>query len=115
MTVGGTDANWTTQGDLYVGGSTLSAGGSGTLIVNAGGLATVTDTLTVWNNGVVHLNGGELAVGSITFPGSTFDFDAGTLRFREVVTLNTALLDKTLGTRTSSARTNTWRSTSRRR
>ena len=101
VTVGGvvssTPARWTTNGNLYVGGSTLSAGGAGTVIINSGGNVAVTDTLTVWDDGVVNLNGGSLVVGSMAFPGSTFNFLSGTLRLTGDVQLNSAFLDKTLG------------------
>ena len=78
VTVGGFNSKWTVTGNLYIGGSTFSAGGFGTLTINSGGSVTVTDTLTVWNDGAVNLSGGSLTVGAMAFPGSTFNFISGT-------------------------------------
>ncbi|MGE0384984.1 MAG: beta strand repeat-containing protein [Gammaproteobacteria bacterium] len=63
---------------LHVGGSTDGVGGTGLFNVN-GGVATVAQNLTLWDDGTVNLAGGTLNVGRLDKQGSTFNFIAGTL------------------------------------
>lgn len=66
--------------DLYVGGVDGVAGGEGDLFINPGGIVTVSNRLTLWLQGSVHLNGGTLRADIIDHThGGTFDFGAGTL------------------------------------
>jgi hypothetical protein len=53
------------SGDIYVGGTYYSAGGSGTFSVTSGTLA-VANVLQVWPSSTVIINGGTNSVGSLT-------------------------------------------------
>jgi len=103
VTVSGTDATgtvpstWTNSGSLYIGGDASTAGGTGTLTVGFGGVVNVTDTLKVWDDGTVNLNGGTINTGALVFSGSTFNFNAGKLHFPSDPGLDAALLAKILG------------------
>ena len=76
---------------LAVGGSgSTSSGGAAMLEIGAGGFVDAAE-LHIWSDGVVHLNGGQLTVESISFAGSgQFDWDVGTLEFDQ----NNATLDE---------------------
>ncbi len=72
-----------TAAQIYVGGSSSGAGGTGTLTVNTGGTVTSTGALTVYDAGsnVVNLAGGTLNAGTIDTEGdpSRFNWTSGTL------------------------------------
>jgi hypothetical protein len=63
-TFNGSGATLNTQGSMYLGGSTGTSGGTGTLNVQSG-VMTVQGTLKLWNNGSVNLTGGTLNVGTL--------------------------------------------------
>lgn len=81
-TIGGTGSSMLNVTDsLYLGGNDSGQIGNGTLNVNAGGTANVTNTLKLWGSGTVNLNGGTIHTRSFTAnSGSTFNFNNGTLR-----------------------------------
>ena len=66
-------------GNLYIGGSTSAAGGSGHMTVRDGSTASVTDLVKVWNTGTLTLSGGTLNTLRIEAAPGGFDFQAGTL------------------------------------
>jgi fibronectin-binding autotransporter adhesin len=79
---------WNVATSMYVAGdvATASAGaGTGTLNIDAGGRVNITDTLKVWNKGVVNFDGGALGTLELTtltrVAGSTFAFQSGKLSF----------------------------------
>ncbi|HBO44835.1 MAG TPA: hypothetical protein DD670_13070, partial [Planctomycetaceae bacterium] len=81
VTVAGTDSTWTTS-SLYLGGTSTAAGGTGTLIVDAGGTVDVAGTLKLWGVGVVGLLDREarVNVGSLIIqPGGVVSHIDGTL------------------------------------
>jgi T5SS/PEP-CTERM-associated repeat protein len=88
---------WSNSGSVFVGGNFAQAGGHGSLNISPGGFVAIADSLVIWNNGTVTLAGGQLKLGSIDFRGSTFNFNAGTLRFTDVVNLDAFFVDKLLG------------------
>jgi len=55
---------------VYVGGSTISAGGTGVLTVNNTGQLSVAGAMKVWNHGRANLNGTTAAVGSLSIVGN---------------------------------------------
>ena len=70
----------------------------GTLNINAGGLVSVGFELNLGNRGTVHLNGGTLSVGGVIFESTPhMNFNAGTLRFTDDVTLTDPMLDVIFG------------------
>jgi len=100
VTVAGTasdSSTWDNSASVYVGGDDSAAGGSGTMTVGYGGTVNVANTLKVWDDGTVNLNGGTINTGTLVFSGSTFNFHAGTLHFTSDPGLDTALLGKILG------------------
>ena len=90
-------ATWDSSGSVYVGGREESAGGTGTLTVGLGGTVNVADTLKIWNNGTVNLNGGTINTGELAFAGSEFNFNAGKLHFASDPGLDAAMLARILG------------------
>jgi T5SS/PEP-CTERM-associated repeat protein len=85
---------------LYVGGSDVGAGGTGTLNINGGGSVSVTNELVIYNGDTVNLNAGGLSglnLKTLTRnAGSQFNFTSGRLYFFDNDTnnriLNTAAL-----------------------
>ena len=88
---------WSNSGSVYVGGNFTQAGGQGSLDINPGGFVSIAESLVIWNNGTATLAGGQLNLGSIDFRGSTFNFNAGTLRFTDVVNFDAFFVEKLLG------------------
>lgn len=79
-TVSGAGSMWTNNNDLYVGGGNTSAGGTGTLHLEAGGTVDVTGTTRLWSTGTVNLSGGTLITDTVDHTdGGVFNFTAGTL------------------------------------
>lgn len=75
--VTGAGSRWTINEGLYVGGSSVAAGGTGTLTVANGG-AVSSLGFRQWN-GTVTLDGGSLTTSNYTRSGGTFHFHDGTL------------------------------------
>lgn len=79
-TVDGTGSTWTNSDSLYIGGSTNTAGGTGTLNITNDGAVTVTNTTKLWAGGTLNLDGGTLTTGSFdNTEGGTFNWTDGTL------------------------------------
>ena len=51
VTVTGTDSTWNHSADLFLGGTSNAAGGTGTLNVESGGAVNIDDTLVIWDQG----------------------------------------------------------------
>jgi len=76
----GTGAQLEVEGGLYIGGTSASAGGEGTLTVDYAGKAAIGGTLKIWGDGTVNLNSGELIADQIVkTAGATFNFTGGRL------------------------------------
>ncbi len=85
-TIGGTGnpSTWTTSDSLYVGGSTDTAGGTGSLNVVNNGLAQVDATFKIWTDGAVNLSGGTLTLnGPLEDGGGTFNFTSGVMNVND--------------------------------
>ncbi|MBW1800712.1 MAG: hypothetical protein JRJ85_08275, partial [Deltaproteobacteria bacterium] len=84
VTVDGTGSLWDNSGSVYVGGNSTATGGTGVLNIRNGSLVEVTDTLKLWDQGRVNLDGGELRVGTfeIDDPG-IFNWISGRLTLME--------------------------------
>jgi len=64
----------------YIGGSSTASGGSGTLEISGVGDALFSNTLKIWDAGVVNLSGGMLKAGTIdNTNGGAFNVTGGTL------------------------------------
>ena len=61
-TVTGANSRWENSGQLFIGGSTSPAGGSGSgsLIINGGGIVSAANGVTIWSTGSLSGNGGTL-------------------------------------------------------
>ncbi len=67
-------------GNLYVGGSSSAAGGSGHLLVQSDGQVDVGGFLVVWDTGTLTINGGTITTDSLQIlPGATQNFASGHL------------------------------------
>ncbi len=64
--VSGSGSTWSNIGDLNIGGTAESSGGSGTLTVESGGLVTVDGNTRVWDSGSVMMQGGRFEFGRIS-------------------------------------------------
>ena len=84
-TVTGAESQWNNSNSLYIGGSRLEAGGSGTLNIDDSGLVTVSGTTKLWSGGTVNLNGGTLDVGVLDLTLGTFNMLDGLLHADSVV------------------------------
>lgn len=82
---------------LHVGGDDSAAGRTGTLTVGLGGTVNVANTLKIWDDGTVNLNGGTINTAALVFAGSTLNFNAGKLHFTSDPGLDAALLAKIFG------------------
>ena len=79
VTVGGQGSSWTNTRDLFIGGRSGSAGGTGELTVSSGGTVNVTRNLKMWPGGTLNVNGGSVSVGSIWSDGGAVNFTAGSV------------------------------------
>jgi T5SS/PEP-CTERM-associated repeat protein len=81
-TVSGVGSSLTSDG-IYIGGSTVAAGGAGALTVTGGGGVSVSGTTQIWNTGSLTIDGGSLTTGSLmrsgglTFPSGTLTINGG--------------------------------------
>lgn len=80
--VSGAGSAWLNSGSLSIGGSEIAAGGSGDVVVDAGGHIGVGGALRVWGDGTLHLAGGaSVDAGAIaTAPGSVVTLQDSHLR-----------------------------------
>src|SRR5262249_8408520 len=89
VTVSGPGSTWSTTGILAVGGRIISLsfpfpspGGAGTLNIGPGGAVRVGTDITVYSQGKINLQGGDLYANSITLsgtPATLFSWTSGTL------------------------------------
>jgi T5SS/PEP-CTERM-associated repeat protein len=98
--VAGSGATWNTT-ELCIGGDIDSAGGVGLVTVQTGGTINVSDTVRLWPNATVNLNGGTLSLKAIDLRGGKLKFNAGTVAFTGIPTLDAATLDAVLGAGTA--------------
>lgn len=77
--VSGAGSTWDIWDDLYIGGSSGTAGGTGLLTVSDGGHVNVGGILKTWNNGTLTLDGGSITTQSFNRSVGTFHFNDGTL------------------------------------
>ena len=66
VTVTGSGSKWTNSGNLSIGGSEISSGGTGTLTIADSGLVTVGGTTRIWSGSNVNLTGGRFQFGQTT-------------------------------------------------
>ena len=79
VVVDGVASRWT-SGNLYVGGNDAFAGGTARLDVLNGGTVDVTDTLIIWDDATVQLEGSTLRARNIDHRhGGEFEFNSGRL------------------------------------
>ena len=97
VTITGAGSVWDTTGSLYVGGNATDTGGEAKLTVGPGGVARVGDTLTLWDDATVRLDGGTITTTAIEFAGSNFLFNRGTLEVTGPQTADGELLQHILG------------------
>jgi autotransporter-associated beta strand protein len=72
LTVTGALTSWTNSGNVFVGGTSTTAGGTGTINVTAGASATVGGTMTLWNpSSTATVNAGTLSVAGLSNPAAT--------------------------------------------
>lgn len=81
---------------IGVGGSSSSAGGTGTLHVADGGLVSAV-ALRLWPAGSVQLDGGTLVLNSLDAGGGRLDWRDGRVTFSGSPTLDSSVLDALLG------------------
>ena len=76
--IDGTGSRWDVDRDLYIAGSTASAGlGTGTVTVQNGAVLDVVETARVWDNGTLNVNGATLQAGDVAVVGGgQFNTDA---------------------------------------
>ncbi len=94
----GLNSSLTTTGNVILGGSSNADGGVGHLQVNSGTTANIGNQLTLWSQGHFELNGGRVVLNQIQNQGGNFDWQKGTVEFRNNTVLNDSLLDTMLGT-----------------
>lgn len=77
--VTGNNSSWTMTGGLYIGGTTTSSAGRGTVTVTGGGTINVTGLTKVWETGTLRVgNGGTLSTGTLSVnTGGSFVVDKG--------------------------------------
>ena len=83
VTVAGTNAVWNLFGRLSIGGSADSGvpGGSGTLNIDPGGTVLVAQDVVLFSDGLVKLQGGNLAALAVSFQGGgQFNWTSGTFQ-----------------------------------
>lgn len=79
----GSGGTWNVVGDVYAGGNFIAAGGSGTLVLNAGSSTTITGKLKLHAGGTVNLAGGSLTAATL-INGGTFNWAGGALSVSSV-------------------------------
>jgi T5SS/PEP-CTERM-associated repeat protein len=70
--VSGADSAWRNDGNLYVGGAEFFRAGPATLSIEPGAMVSVLNTLRVWRDSTVNLNGGTLLTYGIDLTSSEF-------------------------------------------
>ena len=79
--VTGTNSLWSCSEDLFVGGGPNSDGGTASMIIEDNGTVFVNNTLKIWENDFVQLDGGFLQVNELDLdsPNAMFFMNGGTL------------------------------------
>jgi T5SS/PEP-CTERM-associated repeat protein len=78
VTVTGNGSTWTNQSNLFVGGNEFESKGVGTLEISDGGYVSSKTNATIWETGIVTINGGQLDVGAtLTNAGRIFVTELG--------------------------------------
>ena len=95
--VEGLNSNFSTTGDLGVGGTTAAAGGLGVVTLGPGGMVTVGGTLRLWGGGSINMSGGTLRFNSLAANGGDANFASGTIQVSSNFNANAAALDALLG------------------
>ncbi len=98
ISLSGTNSFLTTTGNMALGGSGASDGGMGQLKIGSGSTASVGNQLTLWSQGRLELDGGKLVLTQLNDQGGQFDWQRGTVEFRNNTVLTNPLLDTLLGT-----------------
>jgi T5SS/PEP-CTERM-associated repeat protein len=89
--------------ELFVGGNAGGAGGDGQLDVNASGTVNIANSLEIWYNGTVNLNGGTINANDLNLadavspPFAAFNWISGTFQFTTDRNLNVTRLSDLLG------------------
>jgi T5SS/PEP-CTERM-associated repeat protein len=97
LLVEGVGSVFSTSGGLGVGGTSLAAGGIGTLTIGAAGTVTAGGTLQLWNGGTININGGTLSFSNIVPNGGRMNFVAGVVQVSSNFAANAANLNAILG------------------
>lgn len=98
VVLSGQNTSLTTSGNVVLGGSSIADGGMGLLQVNSGTTASIGNQLTLWSQGRLELDGGRIVLNQINDQGGQFDWQRGTVEFRNNTVLNDSLLDTLVGT-----------------
>jgi T5SS/PEP-CTERM-associated repeat protein len=98
VVLSGLNTSLTTTGNVVLGGNSIADGGAGLLQVNSGTTASIGNQLTLWSQGRLELNGGRVVLTQINDQGGQFDWQRGTVEFRNNTVLNDSLLDTLVGT-----------------
>ncbi|MES9856860.1 MAG: hypothetical protein ABW166_09695 [Sedimenticola sp.] len=69
--VTGSNARWSTTGDLSIGGDHTMSGGAGSLTVDNGGDLSVGGTLRVWDSGTLTIGSGQASADSVAINGGS--------------------------------------------
>ena len=100
--VTGAGSQWTNLGDLGVGGTDFNEGGDADLLISDSAMVQVDGTLTIWEPGVVSLDGGTLKINSDSVVNyGILDYITGTFHLTDVggytVGANSGPIDQVLG------------------
>ena len=99
VTVGAADAEWVSDGSIFVGGDEVGAQGAGQIIVRDDGTLSNVGTMHVWPTGTLTMEGGVLRTGGLVMEtggglelaGGSIIVDGGQFRApRDVIVLNGA-------------------------
>ena len=98
VALSGSNSKLTAFGNAHIGGQAGTDGGVGTLTINSGTTADISNQLSLWSQGEVNLNGGKLVLASLNSQGGKFNWNSGTVEFRSNTVLNDSLLHTLVGT-----------------
>ena len=77
--VEGRNSLFSASGDVGVGGTTIGAGGAGSITLGPSGTFATASVLRLWSGGTVTLNGGTMRFGGLASNGGRFVFNSGTI------------------------------------
>jgi T5SS/PEP-CTERM-associated repeat protein len=95
--VEGLNSNFSTSGDLSIGGTSATSGGLGTVSIGPSGTITAGSTLQLWSGGQITVGGGTLRFNSFAANGGSVEFNSGTIQALTTLSANAPLLDALLG------------------